>query len=243
MIDIHCHILPDFDDGAADLEESLQMAWMAACSGVTDIAVTPHFRGEAEFLTNWSVIKQRFGILQAAIAHEQIPLSVHLGAEVLCLPETPELAARRVLPALAGTTYLLTEFYFNETFAYMDEMLQEITAAGYSPVVAHPERYAAIQREPRSLEKWFRQGYVLQVNKGSILGSFGARAEQAAHWIMDAGLAHIVASDAHSSQSRTPHMTAIREWLAARCGDSYAQVLLEENPRLLLQGKPMTPAK
>lgn len=243
MIDIHCHILPDFDDGAASLEESLQMAWMAAYSGVTDIAVTPHFRGEAEFLTNWSAIKRRFDILQAAIADEQIPLAVHLGAEVLCLPETPELAARRVLPALSGTTYLLTEFYFNESYAYMDEMLQEIAAAGYAPVVAHPERYAAIQHDPRRLEKWFRRGYVLQVNKGSILGSFGSRAEQAAHWILEAGLAHAVASDAHSSHSRTPHMTAVRDWLENCCGAHYASILLKENPRRVLQGKPMVPVE
>ena len=239
MIDIHCHILPDIDDGASDLEESIEMARMAWLSGVTDIAATPHFRGEMADAELCQTIAQRLEVLRAALRQEGIPLQLHAGAEILCLPETPELAARRLLPTLGGTNYILTEFYFDESFAYMDDLLSEIAACGYRIVVAHPERYGVIQRSPRLLERWARLGYVLQLNKGSVLGSFGHRAENAAHDILGLGLAHLFASDAHSSHARTPHMGALVHWAEECCDPDFTQILLTENPRRLLKGRPM----
>lgn len=239
MIDIHCHILPDIDDGASSMEEALEMARMAWTSGVTDIAATPHFRGLMEEVELRETIRSRLELFRAALRQEQIPLRIHEGAEILCLPETPELAERKLLPTLAGTNYVLTEFYFDESFTYMDEILSEIAACGYRIVVAHPERYGVIQRNPRLLERWVRLGYTLQLNKGSILGSFGHRAEAAAHDILGLELAHLFASDAHSCHSRTPHMGALEEWAEEFCDPELTHILLTENPRRLLQGKPL----
>lgn len=239
MIDIHCHILPDYDDGAADLEEALEMVRMAVLSGVTDIIATPHFTGEPAELEHLSAMQRQFRVLRAAIEQERYPLELHLGAEVLCVPETVVLADSHQLPTLADTDYVLTEFYFDESYAYMDEMLSQIAACGYKPVVAHPERYDVIQREPQMLRRWARQGYVIQVNKGSVLGAFGPRPEQAANEILAMGLAHIFASDAHSCHSRTPHMGALQQWVEEFCDEEYAAILLKENPHRLLRGLPM----
>lgn len=239
MIDIHCHILPDFDDGASSLEESLEMARMAYLSGVTDIAATPHFRGCAQETELMEPIRRRFDSLSEALREEQIPIRLHPGAEVLCLPETPLLASQHQLPTLGSGNYVLTEFYFDESYAYMDQMLSEIALYGYRIVVAHPERYAAIQQDPSRLRRWARQGFVLQLNKGSVLGAFGHRPEQAANEILGMGLAHLIATDAHSCHSRTPHVTTLREWVGQFCDDDYAQILLEENPRRVLEGADM----
>lgn len=239
MIDIHCHILPDFDDGADSLEEALEMARMAAHSGVTDIVATPHFRGDTDALQQKPIIDRRFATLSAALEQYSVPITLHPGAEILCLPETPELAAKHQLPTLAGTNYVLVEFYFDESFSYMDESLAEIAACGYRPVVAHPERYGVVQRDPRLLERWARLGYVHQLNKGSILGSFGSRAEQAANELLGLGLAHLFASDAHGCYSRTPHMAELAHWVGEFCDPVCAGILLEENPRRLITGRPM----
>ena len=239
MIDIHCHILPDYDDGADSLEEALEMARMAALSGVRHIIATPHFNGEPAELENLPMMKRQFQVLRAALEQAAIPINLHPGAEVLCLPETVVLADNRQLPTLADTDYVLTEFYFDESYAYMDEMLSQLLHYGYKPVVAHPERYDVIQREPPLLRRWARQGCVIQLNKGSVLGAFGSRPEQAAHEILGMGLAHVFASDAHSCHSRTPHMSELRRWLEDCCEEDYTAILLEENPRRILQGKPM----
>lgn len=239
MVDIHCHILPDYDDGAADLDEALEMVHMALRSGVTDIIATPHFQGEPAELEYLDSMRRQYHLLCEAIEQHRFPLKLHLGAEILCVPETVVLADKHQLPTLADTDYVLTEFYFDESYAYMDEMLSQIAACGYKIVVAHPERYGAIQREPALLRRWARQGYVIQMNKGSVLGAFGSRPEQAANEILAMGLAHVFASDAHSSTSRTPHMGALQQWVEELCDEEYAAILLEENPRRILQGRPM----
>jgi protein-tyrosine phosphatase len=239
MIDIHCHILHDIDDGAANLEEALTMAKMAVASGVTDMIATPHFRGELGYLELLHEIKRRHWELSQALERWGVPLQLHIGAEILCLNETPELARRRKLPTLAGTNYVLTEFFFDEDFLYMDNILSGIAENGYVPVVAHPERYGAIQYDPMLTERWVEAGYVLQINKGSILGSLGKGAEEAAHALLELGNAHLFASDGHSSYSRTPHMGRLQRWMEEYCDMHTAEIFLEENPRRVLRNLPM----
>lgn len=239
MIDIHCHILPDLDDGAATLDEALEMARIAAYSGVTDIVATPHFRGEPDSLDMLEEIERRCRKLREALEHWKVPVRIHQGAEVLCTPQTPVLARQGQLPTLGDTQYVLTEFYFNESFGFMDSSLQKIASWGYTPVVAHPERYDAVQWDPEQLRAWVDRGYVLQVNKGSILGSLGVRAEQAAYEMLELGLVHLFASDAHNCDMRTPNMTGLYRWAEEFCDPECAHILLTENPGLILQGLPI----
>lgn len=243
MIDIHCHILPDFDDGAADLAESVQMARMAVSSGTSGIVVTPHFLGEAASLRQIPALLERYERLKRAIAREEIPLKLYLGSEILCLPETPQLAARKALPTIGDSRYLLTEFYFNEPASYMDEMLASLAQLGYTPVVAHPERYKAVQQDLRLAEHWFAKGYILQVNKGSVLGAFGPRVRSAGQAILDEGLAHLIASDAHGPDQRTPHMGLLRQWLADNYTPEYIQILLERNPARIIADQDVVPSR
>lgn len=242
MIDLHCHILPQFDDGASTLEESLAMAQMAVVSGVRGICATPHFRGDEQSLELIELLKQRYRLLTDGLRQSGLPLQLYPGAEVLCLPQTVDMARRGQLPTLGNTGYLLTEFFFNESYKNMDEILTGISQAGYIPVVAHPERYEAIQRDPRRIVHWFRKGYVIQINKGSILGALGQRAEQAADWILSSGLAHLVASDAHSTSHRTTDMSALRAHLMEEYRPDYVQILMEHNPARLIRGEEMVPS-
>lgn len=238
MIDLHCHILPGVDDGSESLEESVEMARMAAVSGVTALAATPHFEGTEASLPRLAVFRRRLDTLRAALAEAGIPLTLHGGAEILCLPETADLAAMHRLPTYQGTGYILTEFFFDERFSYMDTMLTRLAAHGYRPVVAHPERYMAVQREPERLARWVERGWLLQVNKGSILGAFGGKAEDTAHALLALGFVHALASDAHSCTARTPHMGQLHHWVQTHCEEPCGHILLTENPRRILEGKP-----
>lgn len=239
MIDIHCHILPDLDDGAASLDESLEMARIAAYSGVTDIIATPHFRGEPEAMEMKEEIDRRYRDLCGALERWNIPIRLHQGAEVLCTPQTPILARQGVLPTLGNSRYVLTEFYFNESYGFMDSCLQKLATYGYIPVVAHPERYDTFQWDPEQLRPWVDRGYVFQVNKGSVLGSLGFRAEQTAHELLELGLVHLFASDAHRCNTRTPHMEGLRRWAEEFCDPECAHILLTENPGKILDGVPI----
>lgn len=244
MVDLHCHILPGVDDGAENLEEALQMARMAADSGVREIIATPHCNLPHAPRKNYASasLQERMEQFREVVRQAGIPVSLSLGAEVLCTPDIESLLARGKLPTLAGSRYLLMEFFFDESMAYMTDRLSCVAAAGLIPVVAHPERYDAVQRDPYALEQWFARGYVLQLNKGSILGQLGRGAEAAANWLLGQGLAHVVASDAHTSVARTPHMRQIREYLEDTCGPDYAELLLHTNPQRILRDRPVVEA-
>ena len=241
MVDIHCHILPEVDDGAESLSEALEMARIAAACGVTDLAATTHFRAEEENIHRLTALRHQFQQLKTAVSREEIPLRLHLGAEILCTWQTVDLARDRKLPTLGDTDYVLCEFYFDRDYDYMDGILSGIAEAGYRPVVAHPERYGTIQRNPRRIQRWFARGYVIQVNKGSLLGTFGIRAQDTANWILETGFVHMIASDAHSAHHRTTNLARLREWLQDRYSGAYVRLLLEDNPGRLLRGENMVP--
>lgn len=243
MVDIHCHILPEVDDGAESLEEALEMARVAAACGVTDLAATSHFRGDGDEPGALERIYRRFRLLEEALEQERIPLRLHLGAEILCLLETINLARDRKLPTIADTDYVLCEFFFDAPYDYMDEILSAIAEEGYRPVIAHPERYGAIQRDPRRAQRWFRKGYVIQVNKGSVLGAFGGQVQNTAHWLLEMGFVHMIASDAHSARRRTTDLSRLRMWLLEHYPAGYGHLLLEENPARLLRGEDMAPIR
>lgn len=241
MIDIHCHILPDLDDGSADMDESLAMAHIAAASGIEGIIATPHFRGEEQGLAQLPKILSRYRHFARALSRTEIPITVYPGAEILCLPQTPRLARQKELPTLADTNYLLVEFYFDESPEYMDGILRQIGDCGYRLVVAHPERYSAIQRDPSLAHRWSRLGYALQLNKGSLLGAFGDRVQCTAAALLEDGVIRLIASDAHSIARRTTDMRPLRQWLNRECSAEAVAILLEENPQRLIRGEDLLP--
>lgn len=239
MVDIHCHILPEVDDGAWDRETALEMARMAVHSGVRRIIATPHFQGVPQSLEQMPYIVHQYRQLQSAIRREKLELELIPGAEILCVPQTLELARMGQLPTLGKSRYVLTEFYFDASWEFMDSTLSQLQDLGYQSVVAHPERYSAIQHSPDRVRSWFERGIVIQVNKGSVLGAFGRRAEETAVRLLYRGNVHIIASDAHSPERRTPDMTAVREWAREHLGREYSKILLEDNPCRITRGRPM----
>lgn len=241
MVDIHCHILPRIDDGSQSMGESLAMARMARQSGVDKIAATPHFVGNGDALALLPRILSRVRRVRQELERQNIPLEIVPGAEILCLPETLELARKGMLPTLGDSRYLLTEFYFDLPGGEMDLLLSALREMDYIPVVAHPERYDAVQKQPELAHEWFDRGYVIQLNKGSVLGAFGAGPERCAHDLLRDGVVHVVASDAHRADSRTTDMGPIRSWAEENLGRVYADVLLRRNPGLILRGRPTLP--
>lgn len=237
MVDIHCHIVPEVDDGAWDLDTALEMARMAVNCGVNCIIATPHFKGTPGSLEEAPYILHQFKLLQSAVKREKLELELLPGVEVLCVPQTMELARAGQLPTLGDSRYVLTEFYFDATWEFMDATLRGLRQCGYRPVVAHPERYGAIQRDLERARSWFERGVVIQVNKGSVLGAFGSRAEETAVRLLHRGLVHVIASDAHSPERRTTDLEPVRRWALEHLGRSYTKLLLEENPGRIARGR------
>ena len=243
MIDLHCHMLPGVDDGAATEEEALLMAQVAVESGVTDVVLTPHCNVPEQFDNYYDrQLEDRFCRFEQLLRQSDVSLPPHRGMEVFVTPELPRLLDNGSLLTLGGSRYLLVEFAFGEAAWFVDDILRQIRRRDLIPVVAHPERYYFIQDEPRHLLRWANDGYVLQLNKGSFFGMFGRRAAKTAHWCLDCGCLHLIGSDAHSPYRRTPRLSDIYEHVADAVSMETAQLLLHDNPAAILTGGTIYPA-
>lgn len=240
MIDIHCHMLPGVDDGSDSMETSLIMAETAVRNGTDVMILTPHCNIPGECANYQSAeLLEKFFAMRKAIDDAGIPLKILAGAEVFCTDNAPELFKEKKLLTLASGSYMLVEFGFGESVIDINRKLSRLSATGIRPVIAHPERYEAVQHNLHICIEWFDMGYILQINKDSVFGSLGRHAQKAAKWLLSQGIAHIAASDAHGAYERTADMSAFREYVEAEHSAEYARILLYENPRRIIKDLPM----
>lgn len=240
MIDIHTHILPGVDDGASDIQDTLEMVRMAADIGVTAMIATPHCNipgGYRNYLNE--EYKERFLRTEEAVRRAKIPVQILPGAEVFATYDLAQLIREGQILTLNGSRYLLIEFDFGEDPAFADDVLEQVADIGICPVIAHAERYEFVQEIPQIVYEWQKKGYVVQVNKGSIMGRFGHRAQLSAKRMLDEYLVSVIASDAHSPKRRTPYLLDAYEELKRTYSKKYLQALFEENPRRICENKRM----
>lgn len=239
MIDLHCHILPFVDDGARNAAMACQMAEHSLRSGVDIVVATPHCNieympGNFRSRGYWEV----FGLFKALLKQHRIPLTLLPGAELFAHGENLEqLLEERQVVTLNNSRYLLTEFNFHAPAESISAKLRLIRRKGYIPVIAHPERYTAVQEHPGLVEYWFREGNLIQVNKGSILGRLGEGALQTSLQLLRQGLVHVIASDAHHPRLRPTGFHSLTPTLSRLCSAEYAQLLLQTNPLRIISDK------
>ena len=232
MIDLHSHILPEVDDGARNLEESLSMARMAVASGVTAMVATPHCAGDRR-----REVYEAWLLLREALEENRVPLQLFLGMEIYGTPATARMLRDGSLFTLNSSRYPLIDFSF-QSDAYLEtRILHDVCSAGFRPVVAHPERYLYIQEDPALLNRWFRMGCLMQINRGSILGRFGRDAQKLAVQLVERGFATVIASDAHTSRQRTPWMKDVNDLIRQGLSPQHAQLFLVQNPKKIIENE------
>ena len=238
MIDIHTHVLPGIDDGSRSMDETLEMLLQAEESGVKVLVTTPHCNIPDEFDNYVSEdLDELWRRVESEARRVGNDLKICRGMEIFATEELPDLLESGRVWTLNGTKYFLTEFDFGEDPDFCRYILQRCRSRGFRPIIAHPERYYFLQRDPQIAYEWCTAGYGLQLNKGSLLGDFGRQAYHTAVMLVDHGLAACVASDAHSPWQRNTNMGEIRTYLTEEYGRDYARLLLEENPLRILTGK------
>jgi len=238
LLDIHCHISYGSDDGAQTPEEALGMIKIAARCGTKGIAVTPHSNVPGSYRNYFSEgVSDKLTILRRMIAENDLDIQLFSGQEIFMTEEAPSLLESGKLVTLNKTQYPLVEFDFYENQESVISKLERLIAAGYVPVVAHPERYAFVIEDEDAPKRLRDMGCILQVNKGSIEGRFGRMPFRAVFNILEHELADIVASDAHSPYMRTPDMRGAHEAICSEFSFDYADLLFSINPARVIQGK------
>lgn len=232
MIDLHSHILPGIDDGARTIADSRELARRAASEGVTAIAATPHVR--SDYPTTPERMERGVGDLRRDFAQEGILVEVLHGGEI-ALDRFGDLSAGELARFTLGQSgrYLLLEFpYFSWPFA-LDHRLFDVLAIGMKPVLAHPERNADVQRRPERLEDTVRGGALVQVTAASLDGRLGSSAKRTSERLLELGLVHVLASDAHTAAVREAGLTSAVEAV----GDGgLARFLTEDAPAAIVAG-------
>jgi protein-tyrosine phosphatase len=237
MIDLHCHILPGIDDGAADQAISLQMAKAFVADGVEIVACTPHIL-PGLYHNSGPAIRVATTRLQAALDEAGIPLRLVTGADNHVVPSfVAEIKSGHLL-TLADTRYVLVEPPHHVAPARLEDLFFEITVAGYVPILTHPERLTWIRSHYGMVERMFEAGVFMQITSGSLAGSFGRDAQYWAHRMLDEGRVHILATDSHNPTRRPPDLARGRDLAAKRIGESEATHLVLTRPRGILANVP-----
>jgi protein-tyrosine phosphatase len=205
MIDIHCHILPGIDDGAADLDASLAMALVAADDGITTIAATPHVRDDHPF--DLTELPERRAQLEAALAKGGLELEIVQGAEVAIekVGELSEIELREL--CIGHGRHLLVESPYSHALGWLEEGVYDVQRRGFEPILAHPERCPSFQSEPARLGELVENGVLCSLTAASLAGQFGRTVRSFATELLSRGWAHNIASDAHDPSRRSPRLS------------------------------------
>lgn len=206
MIDLHCHILPGIDDGAKDIEDSIDMARAAVAEGITHILATPHYKNG-----HWDNEKKDIFVLVDELQEELdargVPLTIFPGQEVRINGELFEdLTEDKIQFIDEGNQYVLIEFPTPSIPAYTESLFFELQKEGITPIIVHPERNRAVLKDPNVLLPFVEKGALAQLTAASYTGGFGKSIQKVSKQLVEANLVHFIASDAHNVSSRSFHM-------------------------------------
>ena len=229
MIDIHTHVLPFVDDGSESLNNSLEMLFEAEKQGVTDIILTPHFRGN--YKKSYDELLSSFDAFCSQKEQLKINVNLYLGQEAAIKTDFKKDIKEGKIFSLCGSKYILVEFdYFTDTD--IAEIVYDLVSLGYAPVVAHFERYVyadiSVAREIKSL------GGLVQVNADALVGRSKWRYGKKVKGLFKEGLVDFVASDVH--YARKNYMKKAYAYVLRKYGQKVAQAVFYDNAQKIIGG-------
>jgi protein-tyrosine phosphatase len=235
MVDIHSHILPEVDDGARSWEMAIHMCQMAAQDGIEHMVATPHANHE------YAYDRQAHGArLEELKGRIQQKIGLHLGCDFHFSYENLEdLSIHPEKYTIGQTPYLLVELSDFAVPPGISSKFQELLDWGLRPILTHPERNPLLQRTPERVLRWVEHGCIVQVTASAFTGRWGKRAQQMAEWLLRRDGVHVLATDAHSIDSRPPILSAGRDAAAELCGQETADALVIANPQAIISGQPL----
>jgi len=235
FVDIHCHLVPDIDDGAKSLAESLAMAEMAVADGIQTIVVTPHQNGSYAH-NRGDDIRHRVAQLQGQLDQHQIPLTVLPGADVRIEDGMIRALQEGDILTLGDLgRHVLLELP-HEMYFPLEPVLDELAKINMVGVLSHPERNQGILKQPAIVEPLVKYGCLMQITAGSLMGTFGRPSKEISEWMLKRGLVHFISTDAHGPRARRPLIRRAYEYTAELVGVETANALCCDNPTAVAAG-------
>ncbi|TCD46257.1 tyrosine protein phosphatase [Streptococcus sp. X16XC17] len=241
MIDIHSHVIFGVDDGPDTIEESLSLIGESYRQGVRTIVATSH-RRKGMFETPEDVIARNFSAVQEKVVVEFPDMTLCYGGELYFTTDILEKLASNQFPRMHGTKFALIEFSMGTRFEDMQQALQALAMIGVTPIIAHIERYMALEFNKERVQSLIDMGCYTQINSSHVLkpklfGDSHKVFKKRAAYFLKENMVHCVASDMHNLTSRPPFMEQAYKLIKKDYGSKRAEDLFKTNPATLLADK------
>ena len=197
MKDMHNHILFSIDDGSKDIESSIEMLKRAQEDGIDEMILTPHYILNSKYMANNKLKKELLKELEDRCKEEGITIKLHLGNEVWADEGIPELIKKGEIHTLNNSKYVLIEFPLHNEDKRAQQIIFELTSHNYIPIIAHPERYDYLKKDPEKVKEYTDLGALLQGNYLSLLGKYGRHAKKTLTYYVKKGYITFFGSDLH----------------------------------------------
>lgn len=208
--DIHCHILPGIDDGSQSVEDSIALIRQMQSWGIRRIIATPHVTEET-FENNADTIGNAYRSLREALDREGIDIDIRYSAEYRMDEQFLQVLGRNEIIPMPKQ-YILIENSFLQPFWELKDLLFDLQLKGFTPILAHPERYGYYHNNREVYEEIHGQGCLFQVNLLSIGGYYDKTVKNVSEWLMNKGLIDFFGSDLHHQR----HAEFIGKFIASR---------------------------
>ncbi len=237
VIDMHSHILPGLDDGAADWVQAIAMARVAVNDGITEMVCTPHWiLGRYE--NDRETVLGRFAEFEERLAAEKIPLRIHTGMELRIDASIPDrLKTGELLTLDNGGVYVLLELPDENIPSNLHEFFGNLQISGYRPILSHVERNPIFLENPRRLFNLVEKGILTQVTAASLLEGFVEEIREFAFFLVEHRLVHMVVTDTHSLRMRRPQLSGACSVIEKLTGPETVTRMVSETPGQILRGE------
>ena len=237
-IDIHSHILYGIDDGSKSIEESINIIKEHIKMGFTDIVVTPHYIENSKYETNNIDKENILKNLKQELKKQNININLYLGNEVFVNNNLEELLKKKEISTINNSKYLLIEFPMNEKPKDINNIIYELKIKGIIPIIAHPERYDYVEKNPNLVLEWIEEGALLQSNYGSIIGVYGSGPQKTIKKLLKKDLIDFLATDIHYPNNKIYlNIDKIRKKIKKQISEERFIELTNTNPKKIIENK------
>lgn len=238
MVDIHCHLLFGVDDGADSIKESIEMLRLAKSQGIDAAILTPHYRHGMFEYDRAKVIAHFKELLPYA---KETGVKLELGTEYHVNSEIIDRLNSGRCMTLGGTRYVLTEYEYYTEYGFIKNHTEELLRQGFTPVVAHVERYKCMTEKIERARELQSCGALVQINCDAVLGQSGREEKRYTKKLMKAGYVNVIASDSHGIAERVCHMDKCYAYVLKKFGKDTADRLMEHTPRRIFDSQKVMP--
>ena len=236
MIDFHSHILPNIDDGSRSIEETFNLIKEAKKVGFEAIISTSHYM-ENYYETDVPEREVWVKAIYENLKTKDIDTKLYLGNEIYFSENIIELLEKRKASTINDTSYVLFELPLNAEPMNLYDVIYDMLQYKLVPVLAHPERYSFVQKDPDLIYDLIEKGVLMQANYGSIIGQYGEKAQIIVRKFFENNMIHFLGSDVHRQNTIYPKIPMALELISEIIGDDKLEELTTKNPKLVLNNK------